>query len=84
MEKRKSIKIVVIIMIAFMLITLVWMGFNLLIPPEAKSIGIIGGVDGPTSIFITSSLSLNVFTGIFGVILITGLVYLFFTKKPKK
>lgn len=80
MEKRKSI----IIMITIMTITLVRVGFHLLTPPEASSIGIIGGADGSTSIFVTISLLPNIFTGIFGLILIAGMVYLFFTKEMKK
>ena len=31
--------------------------------PEAASIGIIGGADGPTSIYVTTKLALNIYLG---------------------
>jgi len=95
MEKKKSTKIVIILTIISTIITLVSVSFNFLMPlclsyklhgkvDGASSIGIIGGADGPTAIYIASRLSPHVFTGIFGLFSIAGMVYLFFTKKVKK
>ncbi|QEH67354.1 sodium ion-translocating decarboxylase subunit beta [Cellulosilyticum sp. WCF-2] len=51
---------------------------------EAASIGIIGGADGPTAIFISSSASLEpVAITICGLILVVG-IGIFIYKKIKK
>ena len=84
MVKGKSTKTVKIFAIISAIITLVSVGFNLLTPREASSIGIIGGADGPTAIYIVGRLSPHIFTGIFGFFSIAGMVYLFFTKKSKR
>jgi len=84
MEKIKSTKIVMILMIISMIIILVSVGFNFLPPPEARSIGIIGGADGPTAVFITSSFSPYIFTDVLGLGLMAGMIYLFFAKKARK
>lgn len=53
----------------------IWMGFNL---QEAGSIGIIGGADGPTAIFISSKLAngLNGTTNLIGPIAIAAYSYM--------
>ncbi len=82
MRKMKSTRIVMIFTIISTVITLVSVGFTLLMRrPEASSIGIIGGADGPTAVYVTSRLSPHVFTGIAGLISIVGMIYLFFNKK---
>lgn len=94
MGKMKSRKIVIIFTIISTIITLVSVGFIFLIPlclsyklygkaDGASSIGIIGGEDGPTAVYIASRLSPHIFTGIFGLISIAGMTYLFFSKKTK-
>ena len=51
---------------------------------EAASIGIIGGADGPTAIFISSSVSLEpVAITVCGLILVVG-IGIFIYKKIKK
>ncbi len=59
----------------------------LLIPTTTPSIGIIGGADGPTAIFLTSSLWINSIYGkltILGVIaLIVGVILLIISKNKK-
>ncbi len=47
---------------------------------EASSIGIIGGADGPTAIFLASPSYINL-TAIFPVITIAGIVYLILNRK---
>lgn len=51
---------------------------------QASSIGIIGGADGPTAIFLTGSSPLYLTTIVFALLSIIGLLYLFFTKKLQK
>lgn len=82
MRKINLTKIVMIFTIISTVITLVSVGFTLLMRrPEASSIGIIGGADGPTAVYVASQLSPHVFTGIAGLISIAGMIYLFFSKK---
>jgi len=49
---------------------------------SASSIGIIGGADGPTSIFVASSQSpkLNI-TAIFALLTVVGIIYLINAKR---
>ena len=49
----------------------------------ASSIGIIGGADGPTSIYVSSSLFPNI-TAIFALLAAAGIIYLFFDKRKNK
>lgn len=51
---------------------------------DAASIGIIGGADGPTSIFVTGNHFTSATTIIFFIISIIGISYLLFTKKRVK
>ena len=84
MIKGKSIKRVMIVTIISTIIALVSVVFNLLTQREASSIGIIGGADGPTAIYIAGRLWPHVLTSIFGLFSIVGMVYLFFAKKIKR
>jgi len=45
------------------------------------SIGIIGGVDGPTAIYVAHQPSLHLFTIIAAMITIAGIAYLFIKRK---
>lgn len=94
MEKVKSRKTVIIFTIISTIITLVSVGFNFSIlrylsyksdvkVAQASSIAIIGGADGPTAVYIASRLSPHIFTGVFGLISIAGMIYLFFSKKTE-
>ncbi|MBB2182932.1 sodium ion-translocating decarboxylase subunit beta [Lachnospiraceae bacterium MD1] len=49
---------------------------------EASAIGIIGGADGPTSIYITGYNS-SILTVIFAFIALIGICFLFFTRKKR-
>ncbi|TAH63656.1 MAG: hypothetical protein EWM50_01945 [Gottschalkiaceae bacterium] len=51
---------------------------------NASSIGIIGGADGPTAIFIASQPSFNLAIGIFSLLTIAGIIYLFIVKRSMK
>ena len=51
---------------------------------EDASIGIIGGADGPTAIFVTSNIHWPSVYGLIGVIIVTILVALIIYLKKKK
>ena len=50
---------------------------------EAASIGIIGGADGPTAIFVTSKINWLSVYGLIGVVIVTILVALIIYLKKK-
>lgn len=50
---------------------------------NASSIGIIGGADGPTAIYLSSQLSSRFFTAVFALLTILGIIYLFVVKYKK-
>jgi Na+-transporting methylmalonyl-CoA/oxaloacetate decarboxylase beta subunit len=50
---------------------------------DAVSIGIIGGADGPTSIYLGKSESPILFNIIFLIVMVAGIIYLMKTKKNK-
>jgi len=51
---------------------------------EASSIGIIGGADGPTSIYLASQQSPRIVTLIFALLSIIGIIYIIFHKISKR
>jgi Na+-transporting methylmalonyl-CoA/oxaloacetate decarboxylase beta subunit len=51
---------------------------------KGSSIGIIGGADGPTSIYVTSQSFPYIPAVIFALLSIAGVLYLLFTRKTKK
>ena len=51
---------------------------------EAASIGVIGGADGPTAIFLTSKINWLSVCGLIGVIIVAALVVLIYHNKKKK
>ena len=51
---------------------------------QAASIGVIGGADGPTAIFVTSQINWLSVCGWIGVIIVTLLVSLVIYLKKKK
>mgnify|MGYP001419217730 CR=1 FL=1 len=50
---------------------------------DASSVGIIGGADGPTSIFLSGSPYSRLITVIFGILSMLGITYLVVTSKAK-
>lgn len=85
---KKSKKIIILLTIITSLIALISANYNYLLQKyisykfninlkEAASIGIIGGADGPTSIFIASKPHSNAITIISTFLSIIGFVYLF-------
>lgn len=51
---------------------------------ESASIGIIGGADGPTAIFVTSNINWLYICGSIGIIVVAILVVLFIHRNKKK
>ncbi len=92
MDKRKIFKAIVIFTAIAGIITVIGLGFEILLPiylsyklnrgiGNAASIGIIGGADGPTSIFIASQPSPYFLTGIFALLTVVGILTLFIIKR---
>lgn len=95
MKKEKLTKVVTILTIITATITLISVVFSFLIPmylsykfhidtSKAGSIGIIGGADGPTAIYVTSQSSLHLGTVIFALLTVFGIIYLIVAKKATK
>jgi len=95
MKSFKNKKVITVLTITTTLITLISASFNYFLrmymsyrlnidSNKAASIGIIGGSDGLTSIFITGIPSSNSVTKIFALLSIIGFAYLIFTKKFQK
>ena len=95
LEKEKLRKVIAILTIITTIITLINVGFNFLIPMylshkvynelgKGSTIGIIGGADGPTAIYLTSQSSSYISTIIFVLLSISGVLYLCFSKKTTK
>ncbi|CUH91640.1 hypothetical protein [Herbinix luporum] len=92
MKKWKSKKPIKIFTLVCIIITVVSATINFLLPLLSlykfkihlnayNSIGIIGGADGPTSVFVAYNSSPYLLTIIFGILSILGVVYLFITRK---
>jgi Na+-transporting methylmalonyl-CoA/oxaloacetate decarboxylase beta subunit len=95
MNAFKNKKVIILITITTALITLISASFNFWVSmyvayrfninsDKASSIGIIGGADGPTSIFIAGIPSSNSVTIVFALLSIIGFLYLISMKKFKK
>lgn len=95
MKKAKlSAKIVIIFTAICALVAFISALFSFLLPlyltykfnidtRDASSIGSIGGADGPTAIFLSGQSSSRLFTAIFSLLTILGIIYLIFTKHKK-
>ena len=95
MKKGRLRVVITLLTIITSAITLAGIAFNFILPlylshkldiNEASSIGIIGGADGPTSIYIANNSSSSLLlpyqnTLVFGVLSIIGILYLIKTKK---
>ena len=84
----KKFSIIAIIIGALLIISgIVTPWISLLLMPPTPSVGIIGGADGPTAIFVTSNLWINSIYGritILGVIALIVCVVLLIISKFKK
>jgi Na+-transporting methylmalonyl-CoA/oxaloacetate decarboxylase beta subunit len=95
LEKRKLTKAITIFTITCTIITIISAAFNFLLPiylanrflideSNKSSIGIIGGADGPTSIYIANQSSLHLITLVPALLSILGFIYLFIAKKAER
>ena len=85
--KRKRIaRVVTILTVITAVITIVSAAYEFLLPMflsfalhfdarEASSIGIIGGADGPTAIYITGHPPMRVITAVFASLTAAGILY---------
>ncbi|HHX24314.1 MAG: sodium ion-translocating decarboxylase subunit beta [Tepidanaerobacteraceae bacterium] len=91
MNKVKSTKIITIFTVISALAAFISAFFSSLLPlylsyklnidtRNASSIGIIGGADGPTAIFVSARSSSHLFTIIFVSLTILGVIYLVIAK----
>ncbi len=92
MGKEKLTMTVNILTIISAVITLISAAYSFLIPmflwyklqlntSKASSIGIIGGADGPTAIYLTNQPHSHLITIIFALLTIGGIAYLICSKK---
>jgi len=93
--KKKLNRVIAVLTIACALIAIASALFNYLLPvylsykfnlvkeniKNASSIGIIGGADGPTVVFVAGQSHAHLITIIFAVLAILGIIYLFIEKR---
>ena len=95
MKKEKSTKMITIFTVICALVAFISLFFSSLLPlylsykfkidiRNAGSIGIIGGADGPTAIYVSGQSSSHLFTAIFALLTILGFIYLVVIKYKKK
>jgi Na+-transporting methylmalonyl-CoA/oxaloacetate decarboxylase beta subunit len=95
MKKEKSTKMITIFTVICALVAFISLFFSSLLPlylshkfnidtREAGSIGIIGGADGPTAIYLSGQISSYWFTVVFATLAILGIIYLIFAKNSVK
>jgi Na+-transporting methylmalonyl-CoA/oxaloacetate decarboxylase beta subunit len=93
-KKENFTKIVGILTIITTIITVIVVAFNFLVHryilyklhaniSEVTSIGVIGGADGPTAIYVTNQSSANMIIVTFSLLSITGIAYQIFAKKQQ-
>ncbi|EYE88068.1 hypothetical protein Q428_09995 [Fervidicella metallireducens AeB] len=94
MKKEKSIKMITIFTVICALVAFISLFSSYLLSlylshklnidtREAGSIGIIGGADGPTAIYLSGQSSSYLFTAIFALLTILGFIYLVVIKYKK-
>ncbi|MEN2776854.1 sodium ion-translocating decarboxylase subunit beta [Acetivibrio clariflavus] len=94
MKKEKSTKMITIFTVICALVAFISLFFNSLLPlylsykfkidtRDAGSIGIIGGADGPTAIYVSGQSSSHLFSAIFALLTILGFIYLVVIKYKK-
>ncbi|PNT90320.1 MULTISPECIES: sodium ion-translocating decarboxylase subunit beta [Clostridia] len=95
MKKEKSIKMITIFTVICALVAFISLFSSYLLSlylshkfnidtRDAGSIGIIGGADGPTAIYLSGQISSHWFTVVFTTLAILGIIYLIFAKNSVK
>lgn len=94
MNKKRIKKVVITLTVICVVTTIINIVYNFLLPMylfykmhtdlrDANSIGIIGGADGPTAIFVANSSSSNLFGIIIALPTIVGIAYLILSKRKE-
>jgi len=94
MRSKKIKKVVFLITVLSTIATIIGLTYDYLLPiylsfkfhtdlSDAASVGIIGGADGPTTIYVSSSQDSHLITAIFALLSIAGVTYLILTKRKK-
>lgn len=95
MITNKQRKIIIVLTIISVIVTTISLSFDFLFrmylqlrykidTSDASSIGIIGGADGPTTIYISSKTDTVIMPVVFALLSVVGIVILIATKKVKK
>jgi len=95
MKKEKSTKMITIFTVICALVAFISLFSSYLLSlylshkfnidtRDAGSIGIIGGADGPTAIYLSGQISSHWFTVVFTTLAILGIIYLIFAKNSVK
>ncbi|NLY44035.1 MAG: sodium ion-translocating decarboxylase subunit beta [Clostridiaceae bacterium] len=95
MRKEKAEKIIIVFTVISALVAFISAFFSLLLPlylskkfntdaRNAGSIGIIGGADGPTAVFVSGKSSFPLLTVISVLLAIPGIIYLVVAKYREK
>lgn len=94
MKKEKKVKVITILTVLCGIFTFIsvfssylaklflFYKYNINVK-DAGSVGIIGGADGPTAVFLSGRLPFQFFTAVFGVLTIFGVIYIFNVKDKK-
>lgn len=81
-------KVVIILTIITSVLTLISVAFRFGIPTfllhRPRTIGIIGGADGPTSIYVTGSSSVEIITIVLALLSVAGILYMILSRKSQK
>ena len=85
MKRKRAARVVTILTLITAIITIISAAYEYMLPVflsfvlhydarEASSIGIIGGADGPTAIFLTGRPPVRVITAVFALITAAGII----------
>lgn len=85
MRRKRAARVVTILTVITAVITIICAAYELLLPMflslalhfdarEASSIGIIGGADGPTAVFLTGRPPVRVLTAVFALFTAAGIL----------
>lgn len=94
MYKKRIRKAITTLTVLCSIVTFIFLGYRFILPvylayrlhidlidvSDASAVGIIGGADGPTSIFLANSNFINL-TSVFALLSIIGIIYLVITRK---
>ncbi len=95
MKNERTNKIIITLTAISIFIVLFSVGYEFLLPlylsikyqvdlRGASSIGIIGGADGPTSIFVSNQQSFFLIGSIFALLSIAGIAYIIINKRKRR